>query len=183
MLQWHAQPIMANRPEARRFRPTGARQDARQRAAVAASISTGHSVVLDSLPKRRSDDHLLRIAQGLGKSFPEFRGPLTWVGVRTACERFEIDVRCVSLLSSAWLMHFDGSWAIRINRNHSPTERLRSAAHELAHFVLHRNHLLRGRRRDMRARELEAWRDVEEDEANRFAEVLLAGCDSLLPKR
>jgi len=129
--------------------------------------------MLGPRPKRRTNEHLLRIARALAKSFPELSKPLTWTGIKLICERLEIDLRCVALGSSASLVHFGGSWAIRINKNCSPAERLRFAAHELAHFVLHRNHLVRVRMRDMRACELMAWCDVEEAEANRFAEIVL----------
>ncbi len=175
MPRWQARRTMARRTRSRPPATGEAPQRSRQRKAVARAISTGQPVMLGPRPKRRSDEQLLRIALALVKSFPELCNPLTWTVIKLICKRLEIYLRCVPLGSSGWLMHFSGSWAIRINKNHSRSERLRFAAHELAHFVLHRNHLIRVRLRDIRACELKAWCDVEEDEANRFAEILLTG--------
>jgi hypothetical protein len=166
---------MASREQSRRSLTAKATRSRRQPKGVAISVSTGQSVILGPRPKRRTDEQLDRIARALAQSFPDLRNPLTWTSIKAVCKRLEIDLRCVALGSSARLMHFSGSWAIRINKKYSRTERLRFAAHELAHFILHRNHLVRARLREIRACELKAWSDVEEDEANRFAEILLTG--------
>jgi hypothetical protein len=166
---------MASRPKSRKPAKGKRAQKPREQKKARLLVSTGQSVLLGPRPKRRSKEQLIRIALSMAKSFPELRDPLTWPVIKLVCDRLEVDLRCVPLGSSGCLMHFAGSWAVRINKNRSRPERLRLAAHELAHFVLHRNHLVRIRLRDVRACELKAWCDVEEEEADRFAAILLAG--------
>jgi hypothetical protein len=141
----------------------------------ATGLPKGQSIVRGPRPQPRTDEQLLRIAVALTTSFDELRHPLTWPTIKLVCKRLEIDLRCVPIGSPAWLVTFAGYWAIRINKDRSRSEKLRLAAHDFAHFVLHRNHLVRVRLRDMRACELHAWCDVEEDEADRFAAILLSG--------
>jgi len=177
MVRWLAPRRMASYPKFRGSPAVDASRGTRRHNLVPLDVSSGQSLTLGPRPEPRCDEQLLRIARALAKSFPELRNPLTWAVIKLVCKRLEINLRCVPLASSDSLMTFSGSWAIRINKDRSRPERLRLATRELAHFVLHRNHLVRVRLREIRACELKAWCDVEEDEATRFANILFGGVE------
>lgn len=65
----------------------------------------------------------------------------------------------------------DGSWAISINRHDSSRRQRFTAAHELAHFLLHRDHIGAGITDDALYRS--GLSDAREAEANRLAAEIL----------
>lgn len=95
------------------------------------------------------------------------------LGVELDQEAMEEDV-------SGYIHHTEGRWRIAVNSNHARTRQRFTIAHELGHYVLHRNRLGRGTN-DTRAYRVDATRAFynsaierkHERQANQFAAALL----------